>query len=338
VLCLASAVPASFAQDATWLANPASGNFSSAANWTPATVPTGFANFGNSSITTLTFSGSRNLDGFVFETGAPAYTFNLTSGFGVVFHTDGIVNNSSNAPTFNVSNSPLRFDDTSSAGNAIINLNAGTIQFLGNSTAGLAQLNAAAGTTFDFTGTLGPANTGIFSAGSISGAGTFDLGAGHRLVVGGNNLSTNLTGSIVSGGIDKVGNGTLTLSGTNTYSNGTTISGGTLAANHADGADIDTFGSGTIDLKGGGLRSDVTANLQNAVAFADNRTSVLSAASGQTLTLPNSIGLGVNAVAQFGTTTDTGTILYGAFTSADPSSSVVVAGGRLKDLNDKSPV
>jgi autotransporter-associated beta strand protein len=306
-------MPTAFAQDATWLANPGSGNFNSAANWTPATVPTGFAAFGNSSITTLTFSGSRNLDGFVFDAGAPAYTFNLTGGFGVVFHTDGIVNNSANAPTFNVSNSPLRFDDTSSAGNAIINLNAGTVQFLGNSTAGLARLNAA---------------------GSISGAGTFDLGASHRLVVGGNNLSTNLTGSIVSGAIDKVGTGTLTLSGANSYSNGTTISNGTLAANHATGGNIDTFGSGTVDLKGGGLRSDVTANLQNGISFADNTTSVLSAASGQTLTLPNSVGLGVNAVAQFGTTTDTGTILYGAFTSADPSSSVVVAGGRLKDLND----
>src|ERR1700710_2504821 len=116
--------------------------------------------------------------------------------------------------------------------------------------------------------------------------------------------------------------------------NGTTISGGTLAANHATGGDIDTFGSGTIDLKGGGLRSDVTANLQNGISFADNTTSVLSAASGQTLTLPNSVGLGVNAVAQFATATDPGPILYGAFTTSNPTSSVVVAGGRLKDLND----
>jgi hypothetical protein len=140
VVAVTSLISAAQAQDATWLANPGSANFSTAANWTPATVPTGFANFGNSSVTTLSFSGSRNLDGFVFSAGAPAYTFNLNSGFGVVFHTDGIVNNSSNAPTFNVSNSPLRFDDTSSAGNAIINLNAGIIQFLGNSTGGLAQL------------------------------------------------------------------------------------------------------------------------------------------------------------------------------------------------------
>ena len=176
------AAPAALAQDATWLANPASGDFNTPANWT-AGVPTGIASFNTSSITTLTFSGSRNLDGFTFNSGAPGYTFNLTSGFTLHFHTDGIINNSANAPTFNVSNSPLIFDDGSTAGNAIINLNAGAVQFLGTSTAGTAHLNAAAGTTFDFTGTTGPANNGVFSAGSISGAGNFDLGASNQLVV-----------------------------------------------------------------------------------------------------------------------------------------------------------
>jgi autotransporter-associated beta strand protein len=222
------AAPAAHAQDATWLATPASGDFSTPTNWTPGAVPTGFATFNGSSVTTLTFSASRNIDGFIFNSGAPAYTFNLTSGVGLRFHTDGIINNSGNAPTFNVSNSPLIFDDSSTAGNAIINLNAGTVQFLGTSTAGTAQLNAAAGTTFDFTGTTGPANNGIFSAGSISGEGNFDLGVNNRLVVGSNDLSTTVSGIISSGAITKVGAGTLTLSGNNTYAGGTTLSSGAL--------------------------------------------------------------------------------------------------------------
>ena len=75
--CLAA--PA-FAQE-TWLANPGSSDFTTASNWDPASVPTGIAIFGSSSITTLTFSGSRNVDAFQFDPGAPAYTFNLTSGF-----------------------------------------------------------------------------------------------------------------------------------------------------------------------------------------------------------------------------------------------------------------
>src|SRR6185295_7473385 len=80
--CLAA--PA-FAQE-TWLANPGSSDFTTASNWDPASVPTGVAIFGNSSITTLTFAGSRNLDAFQFNTGAPAYTFNLTNGFGIRFN------------------------------------------------------------------------------------------------------------------------------------------------------------------------------------------------------------------------------------------------------------
>ena len=196
-------------------------------------VPTGFATFGGSSVTTLTFSASRNIDGFIFDPGAPAYTFNLSGGFGLHFHTDGIINNSGNAPTFNVSNSPLIFDNSSTAGNAIINLNAGTVQFLSTSTAGSAQLNAAIGTVFDFTGTTGPANNGVFSAGSISGVGTFDLGVNNRLVVGSNDLSTTVSGTISSGAITKVGSGTLTLSGSNTYAGGTTLSSGALKSETA---------------------------------------------------------------------------------------------------------
>src|SRR5258707_14978438 len=105
------AAPAALAQDATWLTTPASGDFNTPANWTPGAVPSGFATFGGSSVTTLTFSGSRNIDGFIFDPGAPAYTFNLTSGFGLQFHTDGIINNSGFAPTINVSNSPLILND-----------------------------------------------------------------------------------------------------------------------------------------------------------------------------------------------------------------------------------
>ena len=67
--------------------------------------------------------------------------------------------------------------------------------------------------------------------------------------------------------------------------------------------------------EGGTLRATSPPTCKNIAA--DNTTSTLSAASGQTLTLPNSVGLGVNSVAQFGSATDTGTILYGAFTSAD---------------------
>src|SRR5258705_1193833 len=44
---------AAHAQDATWLATPGSGVWNTAANWTPATVPTGIATFAGSNTTTI---------------------------------------------------------------------------------------------------------------------------------------------------------------------------------------------------------------------------------------------------------------------------------------------
>ena len=321
------------AQDATWLASPGSGDFSTSANWTPATVPTGIAIFGGSSITTLTFSGSRNLDAFQFNAGAPAYTFNLTSGFGLRFHTDGIVNNSSNAPAFNVSNSPLIFDDSSTAGNAIINLTAGTVQFLINGTAGTAQLNAAAaGTSFDFTATSGPGGLNVVTAGSISGAGNFDLGS-NQLLVGSNNLSTAVSGVISGNALVKEGTGTLTLSGANTYTGGTTISAGTIVAAHQTGGVIDALGPGNITLDGGTLRTTVSGSFTQSITFNDNKTSILSAGA-QSVSLDGTVLLGPNATAQFGLAGDTGTFILNSSPSADTTNKVIVAGGTLKDGGD----
>lgn len=78
--------------------------------------------------------------------------------------------------------------------------------------------------------------TAGMTAGSIEGAGDFFLGE-KELTTGLNNLSTEVSGVIADGGtaggsggsIIKVGTGTLTLLGTNTYSGGTTFIGGIVA-------------------------------------------------------------------------------------------------------------
>ena len=149
------------------------------------------------------------------------------------------LNNSSasSATITNNNNGLLSFADTSTAANAIITTNNFALtQFTGNATAGNAQLVTNAGGIVDFSGTSGPAGANQVTAGSIEGAGTYFLGA-NQLTVGGNNLSTTVTGTIEDGGLFggtgaslvKVGAGTLTLSGINTYTGGTTINGGTLA-------------------------------------------------------------------------------------------------------------
>jgi autotransporter-associated beta strand protein len=120
--------------------------------------------------------------------------------------------------------------NSTAASATITNNNGGTTLFYDGS-GGSARLIANAGGTFDFSG-LPTAGT---TAGSIEGAGRFNLGA-NTLTVGGNDLSTTVSGVIADGGssggtggaLVKVGNGTLTLTGANTYTGGTTINGGTL--------------------------------------------------------------------------------------------------------------
>ena len=65
------------------------------------------------------------------------------------------------------------------------------------------------------------------TAGSIEGAGSYLLGA-KQLTVGGNNGATEVAGIIsgVGGSLVKTGTGTLTLSGANTYTGGTTVNAG----------------------------------------------------------------------------------------------------------------
>jgi autotransporter-associated beta strand protein len=99
---------------------------------------------------------------------------------------------------------------------------------LGNSGAlQYSTLDTSGGGTVSF-GSLGAATLG-----GLSGPGALSLnntaGAGVRLSVGNNNSSTTYSGTLTgSGGLTKVGTGTLTLAGSNTYAGLTEVSGGTL--------------------------------------------------------------------------------------------------------------
>ncbi|KKL05455.1 hypothetical protein LCGC14_2605870, partial [marine sediment metagenome] len=91
--------------------------------------------------------------------------------------------------------------------------------------------------------------------GSLSGAGLvqFRQGTGSHLIVGNNNSSTVFAGRITTGGGDgqltKIGSGTLMLTGDSTYTEGTTISGGTLLAGNSSGS---ATGTGTVTVATGG--------------------------------------------------------------------------------------
>jgi autotransporter-associated beta strand protein len=77
---------------------------------------------------------------------------------------------------------------------------------------------------------------------------------------------TITTGSPFSG-VGKLivaGDGTLALSGTNTYTGGTMINGGTLEAAHATAGSIDALGSGFVMLNGGTYARPSPAHLATA--------------------------------------------------------------------------
>ncbi|WP_454620908.1 autotransporter domain-containing protein [Bradyrhizobium cenepequi] len=140
----------------------------------------------------------------------------------------------------NASAGSIFFTGSSTAGNAIIT-NFGALWFQDTATGGSARLINNTGGRVDFSSSAGTNNDGRITAGSIEGAGIFYLGA-RQLTVGGNDLSTTVSGVIsdcsgaipicqsgaVGGSLVKAGTGTLTLTGTNTYTGGTAIAAGTL--------------------------------------------------------------------------------------------------------------
>jgi autotransporter-associated beta strand protein len=225
VALIAAALPA-MAQDATWLANPGSNLYNAFANWMPATVPTGTAFFGTSTTTSLSFEDDATVGGWTFNAGAPAYTFN--NSHNLLFNGAGIVINGGSVAIITNSGGTTTFSNASTAGNATITTNnGGSVFFTGTSSGGQASFTTNAGGVFD----ISQLTSGGTTAGSIAGAGNYFLG-GNALTVGGNNLSTTVSGVISDGGaggaLVKVGTGTLTLSGTNTYTGATTVNAGTL--------------------------------------------------------------------------------------------------------------
>ncbi len=97
-LCLLLTTQPSGAGSATWDLNPTSGNWNTAANWTPQTVPNGLtdtATFSASDRTSVSLSSDVTLEALVFDPGASSFTINVGSAFLSFFGgATGIANNS----------------------------------------------------------------------------------------------------------------------------------------------------------------------------------------------------------------------------------------------------
>jgi len=93
----AGALSAVYAGSATWNLNPTSGDWNTATNWTPNTIPNGpadIATFATSNVSTVSISSATIVDSIVFNPGASAFTISVLSPPTLTIDGVGIVNNS----------------------------------------------------------------------------------------------------------------------------------------------------------------------------------------------------------------------------------------------------
>jgi autotransporter-associated beta strand protein len=228
------------------------------------------------------------------------------------------------------------FSGTSTAASATItNAGAGSfVAFFGNSSGGNATLINANGTAFiDISGLALPGTT----VGSIAGNGSLFLGD-KNLTVGGNQTSTIFSGVIQDGGgfggaggsLTKVGTGTLTLTGANTYTGITTINAGVLSI--SSDANL-----GTVPTSDNYLANQLTFNsgtLQVTASFdldANRGITLLSGGGTIRVTAANILSYdGVITGAGSLTKTDTGTLVLSGMNTYT-GSTIVDAGSLLVD-------
>jgi fibronectin-binding autotransporter adhesin len=219
-----------------------------------------------------------------FENGNTASSATITNGAN---RTDGFTkfHNTSTAGNASITNNfggETQFSSSSSAGGATITTNNGGLtEFIDTSTGAQARLITNAGGIVDISGLSSTGTT----AGSIEGSGIYALGS-KTLSVGLNNLSTTVSGNLTDGGgsggvggaLIKVGTGTLSLTGTNIYSGGTSFDRGVVAVNSDSnlGTGSLSFNGGTLEAlaAGGGITSSkaVTLNAGGGTFLADANT------------------------------------------------------------------
>ena len=303
-----------------------------------ATGNAGFVRFGGT-----TSAGNARL---VMNNGAAAeFRDNATAGNAVIENHGGLTNiwfnaTAGNARITNFSGGQINLLDDASAGQAtFVNESGGLIDIFDRASAGQATVVNNAGGRLR----ISSLTTAGISIGALSGTGDVILGA-KALTTGGLNANTEVSGVIsgTGGSLVKIGTGTLTLSGANTYTGGTALRQGRLNLGHnqalgtgalamdddttlgfsADGLTI----ANTIQLTGNNDPVIDTGSFNETLSGAISGGGFITKQGTGTLTLSGAnTYTGATNVAQ-------GTLKAGAANTFSASSAYSVASGATLDL------
>lgn len=261
-----------FAASGTWT-NTAGGNWSTTTNWSGGTIADGATFTGDFSTLDITGSTTVTID----TTSRTLGVLNIGDTNGSNIYT--LTNSSGATLTFDNGGSNAQLNATSTSGGDLIDENIRLKNSL--------DITNVSANTLSFTGSL--------QSSATSGTQTLSLLSGNADIIA--VISNGGTGGTIA--VSKSGDSTLTLSGSNTYTGGTTVSAGTLALGSSlSGTPV---GTGTLTLSDGAtLRSSAAGvfgarTLQNAISLSGNIT-LGNAVNNGTLTfdgtaIPNGVTL-----------------------------------------------
>jgi autotransporter-associated beta strand protein len=302
------------AGSAQWDLNPGSGDWNTAANWTPMTVPnasTDIATFDLSNTTAISTSVDTEVDSVVFSSGASAYTITASAGFfTLTISGTGITNSSGITQNFvtDVNGSGdqggIVFSNSAAAGNMTAFTNNGA---------------AVSGAEGGFT---------EFSQTSTAGSGTFTNNAATVSDADGGqtyffDASTAANGSFINNGavFSDSGGGVMLFESSSTAGSGTFINnGGAVSAalggfmeffnTSSAGSATITNNGGRVSGAGGGVTEFFNTSSAGSGTFVNNGGSVSGALPGNTTFMSTSTAGSATLIANGGTGGGDGGVIY----------------------------